>query len=152
MGRRTRPNLSLGEKAWVKKLVGNHWSKDTRAPFILEVRFPGLPGQQSGVSSPGDWCLSQQWKDGGLWVDKGHGQIIQYQYRECIGVCVWKFRDSIMARIVTIEVGITRNPDKITQVDPQLTVMVWAGSQEEAEVTAEPLLLFSFQQWTILES
>lgn len=60
-------------------------------------------------------------------------------------VCVWKFRDSIMARIVTIEVGITRNPDKIIQVDPQLTVMVWAGNQEEAEVTAEPLLLFSFQ-------
>lgn len=50
-----------------------------------------------------------------------------------------------MARIVTIDVGITRNPDKIIQVDPQLTVMVWAGNQEEAEVTAEPLLLFSFQ-------
>lgn len=61
MGRRKRPNLSLGEK-----LIGNHWSKDIRAPFILEVRFPGFHGQQYGVLSPGDWCLSQQWKDGGL--------------------------------------------------------------------------------------
>lgn len=58
---------------------------------------------------------------------------------------MWKFRDSIMARILTMEVGVTRNPSKIIQVDPQLTVMVWAGNQEEAEVTAEPLLLFSFQ-------
>lgn len=30
--------------------------------------------------------------------------------------------------------------------------MLWVGNQEEAEVTAEALLLFSFQQWTNLES
>lgn len=53
--------------------------------------------------------------------------------------------DSIQTRVLTMG-GDIRNPEQDnTRRDSHLTVMLQTGNQVEAEMAAEPLLLFSVQ-------